>query len=161
MRCRTSAPMSLSTPLTRYAAIFSAHCVVSPVTSAIRLHHDLKLKRIRKPRLGSQRSYRRSALKYEARHLAQKNRSSNKTRGAAQLKQTAHPFPYVIRRRWNTGTFAKSKMNANTAAATRIPPTTNIGRGAIAIPRVASVEAINTSTTEDPTSNRLGRQDPM
>ena len=67
---------------------------------------------------------------------------------------------YAIPRRLNTGTLAKSTMNAKTAAATSIPPTTKIGRGVMAIPQVASVEAISRSTTDDPTSHRLGREDP-
>jgi len=57
------------------------------------------------------------------------------------------------------GTLAKSKMNAKTTAPTSIPPTTAIGRGAMAIPQVASVEAIDRSTTDDPMSHPLGRED--
>jgi outer membrane protein len=60
----------------------------------------------------------------------------------------------------NTGTLAKSTMNAKTAAATSVPPTTNMGRGVMAIPQVASVEAISRSTTDDPTSHRLGTRGP-
>jgi hypothetical protein len=73
----------------------------------------------------------------------------------------AESFLYAILRRLNTGTLAKSKMTAKTAAATSVPPTTNIGRGAMAIPQVASVEAISRSTTDDPMSHKLGRADPM
>ena len=80
--------------------------------------------------------------------------------GPSQL-QTVHSFTYAILRRLNTGTLAKSTMNAKTAAATSVPPTTNTGRGLMAIPQVASVEAISRSTTDDPTSHRLGREDPM
>jgi hypothetical protein len=50
---------------------------------------------------------------------------------------------------------AKSKINAKTTAATSVAPTTNIGREAIAIPQVASVEAISRSTTDEPISHRL------
>ena len=58
-------------------------------------------------------------------------------------------FLYAILRRLNTGTLAKSKMKAKTVAATSIPPAANVGRGVMAIPQVASVEAISTSTTDD------------
>jgi hypothetical protein len=68
---------------------------------------------------------------------------------------------YAILRRLKTGILAKSKMKAKTAAATRVPPTTNIGRGAIAIPQIARVEPIRRSTTDDPMSHRLGRHDPI
>ena len=67
---------------------------------------------------------------------------------------------YAILRRLNTWTLAKSKMNPKTTAATSIPATTNIGKGAMAIPQVANVEAINMSNTDDPMSNRLGVEEP-
>ena len=67
---------------------------------------------------------------------------------------------YAILRRLNTWTLAKSKMNPKTTAATNIPATTNIGKGAMAIPQVASVDAINISNTDDPMSRRLGVEDP-
>ena len=68
-------------------------------------------------------------------------------------------FLYAILRRLNTGTLAKSKVNAKTTAATSVPPTKSIGRGVMAIPQVASVEAISRSTTDYPMSHRLGRED--
>lgn len=59
------------------------------------------------------------------------------------------------------GTFAKSKVKAKTVAAASIPPTAKKGRGAMAIPQVASVEAISTSTADDAMSHKLGREDHM
>lgn len=52
-------------------------------------------------------------------------------------------------------------MNAKTAAATSIAPTTSTGSEAMAIPQVANTEAISRSMVEDATSKGLGRQDPM
>ena len=71
------------------------------------------------------------------------------------------PLLYAILRRLNTGTLAKSNMTEKAAAASKIPPTISMGTGAMAIPQVASVEAISRSTTDDPTSHLLGRHDPM
>jgi len=48
-------------------------------------------------------------------------------------------FLHPMRRRWNRGTFAKSKMNANEAAPASAPATTNTGRRVMAIPQVASI----------------------
>jgi hypothetical protein len=50
-------------------------------------------------------------------------------------------------------------MNAKTIAATSIPATTKMGKGAIAIPHIASVDAINKSSTDDPMSHMLGVED--
>jgi len=56
------------------------------------------------------------------------------------------PLPYSILRRLNTGTLAKSKIKAKAAAAMEMPPTIDIGIEVMAIPHVASVEAIKRST---------------
>jgi hypothetical protein len=52
-----------------------------------------------------------------------------------------------------------STMNAKMIVPTSVPPITNNGRGAIAIPRFAIVEAIDKSATDESTSQRLGRVD--
>jgi len=52
-----------------------------------------------------------------------------------------------------------STMRAKRAAPKSVPAITSNGRGAIAIPRFASVEAINRSTTDESTSQELGRVD--
>jgi hypothetical protein len=67
---------------------------------------------------------------------------------------------YAIPRRLNTWTLVKSKMNAKTTAATNIPITTKMDKGAMAIPHIASVDAISKSSTDDPMSHRLGVEDP-
>src|SRR5580698_1714677 len=77
-----------------------------------------------------------------------------------QKRSKIAPTGYAIPRRLNTGTLARSAMNAKATAATSIPPTRSIGRRVIAIPEIASVEAISRSTTDDATSHGLGRQDP-
>ena len=59
-------------------------------------------------------------------------------------------------RRANTGTFTKSKTNANAAAAASVPATTKAGKGVIAIPPTASVEAIAISAKDDTATQRLG-----
>ena len=65
----------------------------------------------------------------------------------------------VIPRRLNTGTLTMSTVTAKTAAPKSVPPITNNDRGAIAMPRFASVEAINRSATDESTSQELGRID--
>ena len=57
------------------------------------------------------------------------------------------------------GTLARSKMKAKAAAATSVSPITSNGKGAIAIPRFAIVEAINRSATDESISQKLGRVD--
>jgi hypothetical protein len=66
------------------------------------------------------------------------------------------PSSYAIFRRLNTGTLAKSRITAKIAAATSIPPTTNTGRGVMAMPRVTNVEMIRTSQIVDTMTQRLG-----
>jgi hypothetical protein len=61
-------------------------------------------------------------------------------------------FLYAIPRRLNTGTLAKSTTNAKIAAARSVPPTTNIDRGLIAMPRLTNVEMIKISQTVDTTT---------
>src|ERR1700677_2972900 len=65
---------------------------------------------------------------------------------------------YAIPRRLNTGTLAKSTTNAKIAAARSVPPTTNIDKGLMAIPRVTKVEMIKISQTVETTTQRLGRE---
>jgi hypothetical protein len=68
---------------------------------------------------------------------------------------------YAIPRRLNAGSLAESAANAKTAADTSVAPTANTGKGLMAIPQIASVEAIDTSATDDTISDRLGRAGPM
>ena len=50
-------------------------------------------------------------------------------------------------------------MNAKTTAPTSVPPITSNGKGAIAMPRLAIVEAIDRSTIDESNSQELGRVD--
>jgi len=52
-----------------------------------------------------------------------------------------------------------SAMNANTTAPANVPANTSNGSGAMAIPRLASVEAINKSATDESINQKLGRVD--
>jgi hypothetical protein len=52
-----------------------------------------------------------------------------------------------------------SNMKAKTTAPTSVPAIASKGRGAIANPRFAMVEAINRSATDESTSQELGRVD--
>ena len=65
---------------------------------------------------------------------------------------------YSILSRLNTGILAKSIMSEKTAAAISIPPTARSGKGVMPIPHAASAEAIATSTADNATSIRLGRE---
>ncbi len=51
-----------------------------------------------------------------------------------------------------------SKTKAKAAAAASVPATTKAGKGVIAIPPTANVEAIAISATDDTASQRLGRE---
>jgi len=65
----------------------------------------------------------------------------------------------VILRRRNTGTFTKSRRIAKIAAAASVPATTRAGKGVIAMPATAKVEAIRRSATDERRSQMLGRED--
>jgi hypothetical protein len=88
-------------------------------------------------------------ITHELAHLPFETRSADRP----SLSFQAIPTPL------NTGTLTKSTKKAKTAAPKSAPPITSNGRGAIAIPRFASVEAINRSTTDESTSHVLGRVD--
>ena len=66
---------------------------------------------------------------------------------------------YVILSRRKTGTFTKSRMMAKATAATRVPATTHAGKGVIAKPPTARVEAMRRSATDAMRSQILGRDD--
>jgi hypothetical protein len=53
----------------------------------------------------------------------------------------------------------KSKVTAKAAAAARVPATIKAGKGVIAIPPTANVEAIRRSPTDEAMSQALGRED--
>src|ERR1700678_4003009 len=74
----------------------------------------------------------------------------------APWRQLVH---YLILRRLNTGTFAKSRTIAKTIAAARTLSTVEAGKGAIAIPPIASVEAIRRSPIDEATTQPPGRDD--
>ena len=65
----------------------------------------------------------------------------------------------MILRRRKTGTFTKSRTMAKTAAAASVPATTHTGKGVIAMPLTAKVEAIRRSATDEMRSQMLGRED--
>jgi hypothetical protein len=67
---------------------------------------------------------------------------------------------YAILRRLNTGTLATFRINAKITVDRSIPPTTNIDKDDIAIPQMASVDAIIRSSTDELTSQKLGGFDP-
>ena len=50
-------------------------------------------------------------------------------------------------------------MTAKAIAAASVPATTQAGKGVIAIPPTANVEAIKRSATDETTSQKLGRED--
>jgi len=55
------------------------------------------------------------------------------------------------------GILIRSRRAPNATAAASSPPTTHTGKGDMAMPKVASVEMIRTSATEDETSHTEGR----
>lgn len=57
------------------------------------------------------------------------------------------------------GILTMSTINAKTIVATSVPLITSNGRGTIAIPQMANVEAIDRSTTDESNSQTLGRVD--
>ena len=59
---------------------------------------------------------------------------------------------HAIFRRLNIGTLATSRNNAKNTVDTSIPPTTNMGKDDMAIPQIASVDAIIRSNTDAPTT---------
>src|SRR5271170_3787593 len=65
---------------------------------------------------------------------------------------------YEICSRAKTGILTPSRNNAKAKAAANSPATTGKGSGAMAIPKIASVEMIRRSATEEPISHTLGRK---
>jgi magnesium-transporting ATPase (P-type) len=59
-------------------------------------------------------------------------------------------------RRQKTGTLTKSKMTAKTAAAANVPTTSEAGKGVMAIPPMANVDAIRRSAMDENTTQKLG-----
>jgi hypothetical protein len=68
-----------------------------------------------------------------------------------------HIVIHEMRRRAKSGIFTASKSNPNAIAAANSQATTEMVKGAMAIPQIANVEMMNTSVTEDSTRIRLGR----
>src|ERR1700674_4042960 len=62
-----------------------------------------------------------------------------------------------IRRRAKTGILTTSRTTPNRIAAVNSQATTASGNGAMAKPKIASVEMIRMSATDDSTSQTLGR----
>jgi hypothetical protein len=67
-------------------------------------------------------------------------------------------FRYEICSRAKTGILTPSRNNQKAKAAANSPATTGKGSGAMAIPKIASVEMIRRSATEEPMSHMLGRK---
>jgi hypothetical protein len=65
----------------------------------------------------------------------------------------------MMLRRRKTGTFTKSSIMAKAAAATSVPPTTHAGKGVVATPPTATVEAIRRSATDERRSQMPWRED--
>ena len=64
---------------------------------------------------------------------------------------------YTISRRAKTGSFTPTRINPKMTAAPNSLAITEKGSGAIAMPRIANIEMIITSATEDRTSHTVGR----
>src|ERR1700691_5267323 len=79
-------------------------------------------------------------------------RTANVLKLTRTIKSVGSGDSQAILRRLNTGTLATSTASAKTIAPARVPPIRSSGRGAIAMPRFAIVEAINRSATYESTT---------
>src|ERR1700691_3613347 len=79
-------------------------------------------------------------------------------RHALLLTSLMFELRHEICRRAKTGILTASRNNAKTRAAANSPATTGKGSGAMAIPKIASVEMIERSATEEHMSHTLGRK---
>ena len=76
------------------------------------------------------------------------------------LKSREPIFKFYEIFKWaNTGTFTKSRTKAKTMAPISTLPKIQNGSGSMSQPHLARVAAINTSATDDETSQRPGRGD--
>ena len=65
----------------------------------------------------------------------------------------------VMPRRRKTGTLTKSSKKANATAVANVPATIEAGKGLMAIPPTAIVEAIRISAIDEAMTQELGRED--